>query len=101
SESDPVEEAVRRDALQRGAVQLTQQMGEMLAGQVGDRGVVFLSGAGGSAQHRRNRLIEIAERAAKLARRDFGFSLHFGAAAAPGSQPLSRGYSAALAAAEA
>jgi AraC-like DNA-binding protein len=98
---DPVDEAVRREELQRAAVKLTQQMGEMLAGQVGDRGVVFLSGASGSAQRKHQRLLEIAERSAKMARRDFGFSLHFGAATAPGSQPLSRGYLAALAAAEA
>jgi len=100
-EDDLVREAVRREGLQRAAVTLTQQMGEMLAGQVGDRGIVFLSGASGSAQHKRQRLFQIAERAAKLARKDFGFALHFGGASAPGSQPLSRGYLAALAAAEA
>jgi len=100
-DDDRVDEAVRREGLQRAAVTLTRQMGEMLAGQVGDRGIVFLSGTSGSAQRRRQRLFEIAERATTLARRDFGFSLHFGAASAPGSQPLSRGYLAALAAAEA
>jgi AraC-like DNA-binding protein len=99
-DGDPVDEAVRREAFQRSAVELTQQMGEMLTGKVGDRGVVFLSGAGGSASHRRRRLLEIAERATKVGRRDFGLALHFGAASAPGSQPLSRAYLAALAAAE-
>jgi AraC-like DNA-binding protein len=98
---DPVDEAVRRVALQRAAVKLTQDTGELLAGQVGDRGVVFLSGAAGSIQRKRDRLLEIAERTIRLARRDFGLALHFGAASAPGSQPLNRAYLSALAAAEA
>jgi AraC-like DNA-binding protein len=98
---DPVDEVVRREALQRSAVKLAQQMGEMLVGKVGDRGVVFLSGSSSSSQAKRSRLLEIADRAAKLGRRDFALALHFGAASAPGSQPLSRAYLAALSAAEA
>src|SRR5204862_8027054 len=41
---DLVDEAVRRHAFQRRAVELARAEGETLAGQIGDHGVVFLSG---------------------------------------------------------
>jgi AraC-like DNA-binding protein len=93
---DPVDEAVRRDAFQRSAVALVRRTGDVLAGQVGDHGVVFLAGCGG----KRATLIDLSERVSGLARRDFGLSLHFGASAAEESVPLIRSYEAALGAAE-
>jgi len=98
--ADPVDQAVRWDAFQRGCVELARRTGDALAGRVGDHGAVFLSGASGSVQRKRQKMLDLAERVERVARRDFGLSLHFGAAAAPGSVPLSRSYQSALAAAE-
>jgi two-component system response regulator YesN len=61
---------------------------------------VLLSAAQGSAARKRDKLVELAERASALARDRFGLTLHFGSASAPGSVPLSRSYQAALGAAE-
>jgi AraC-like DNA-binding protein len=97
---DPVGEAVRRDLLQRRAVHLAASTGDAIAGKVGDHGIVFLSAAAGSAERKRRKLTSLAERAALMARRQFGQQLHFGAAAALGSAPLSHSYQAALGAAE-
>ncbi|HEV8246026.1 MAG TPA: AraC family transcriptional regulator, partial [Polyangiaceae bacterium] len=99
-DSDPVDEAVRRDAFQRRAVDLAWTIGGAIAGRVGDHGVVFLSAATGGAERKCQKLRDLADRAALLARREFGLSLHFGASIAPGAVPLSRSYQAALAAAE-
>ncbi|HEV8245773.1 MAG TPA: helix-turn-helix domain-containing protein [Polyangiaceae bacterium] len=99
-ETDPVDEAVRRDAFQRAAVELARRVGNVIAGQVGDHGIVFLSAATGSAQRKKQKLVELSDRASKLAHR-FGLRLHFGASVAAGSVPLSRSYQAALGAAEA
>jgi AraC-like DNA-binding protein len=96
---DPVEEAVRRDSLQRHAVALAASTGHAIAGRVGDNGVVFLSAAPGSAERKRRKLSTLAEQTARLARQ-FGLQLHFGMAAAIGSVPLSRSYQVALGAAE-
>jgi AraC-like DNA-binding protein len=92
---DPVDEAVRRDAFQRSAVELARRLGDVVAGQVGDHGVVLLFVARGN-----RRLRDLADRASSLARRRFGLSLHFGASVSAESAPLSRTYQAALAAAE-
>jgi AraC-like DNA-binding protein len=100
-ETDPVDDAVRRDALQRGAVMLGRSVGDVIAGQVGDHGIVFLSAASGRRERQRARILDLAHRADALARRRFGMSLHFGASHALGSVPLSRSYQAALGAAEA
>jgi AraC-like DNA-binding protein len=97
---DPVDEAVRRNALQRESVGLARQEGDAIAGQVGDHGVVLLSGAAGSAQRRRRKLDNLVERVADLARRRFSLAMHFGVSAAAESVPLSRAYQAALGAAE-
>ena len=67
---------------------------------MGDHGVVFLSGSSGSAQRKRQKLLDLAERARTLGRQRFGLSLHFGASVAVGSAPLSRSYQTALGAAE-
>jgi AraC-like DNA-binding protein len=97
--ADPVDEAVRRDALQRKAVELARATGWAIAGRVGDHGVVFLSAASGSAQKTKQRLVDLSDRVTGLARR-FGLSLYFGVSAADPSAPLSRSYHAALGAAE-
>jgi len=99
-ELDPVEETVRRDGFQRSAFELARSMGDVISGRVGEHGVVFLSGAKGTAERKRQKLLDLAERARTLARQRFGLSLHFGASVAPGSVPLSRSYQAALEAAE-
>jgi AraC-like DNA-binding protein len=93
SDSDPVDEAVRRNAFQRAAVDLG------VAGQVGDHGVVLLSAPSGPAWKRRRKTAELVERASKLARRGFGLSMHFGTCVAA-EVSLSRGYQTALGAAE-
>ena len=98
-DADPVDEAVRRNALQRESVGLARKAGDVIAGQVGDHGIVLLSGAAGSAQRKRRKLDDLAERVADLAR-PFALSMHFGVSAASESAPLSRSYQAALGAAE-
>jgi AraC-like DNA-binding protein len=97
---DPVEQAIRRDALQRAAVDLARKTGDAIAGRVGANGVVFLSASRGSAQRRKQKLLDLAEHASSLARERFDLNLHFGAAATSRSLPLSRSYQAALGAAE-
>jgi AraC-like DNA-binding protein len=97
---DPVDEAIRRDGFQRGAVELARATGDVIAGRIGDHGVVFLSGCPGSAQRKRQKVRDLAERAAALARRHFRLATHFGASVWSQSIPLSRSYQAALAAAE-
>ena len=97
---DLVDEAVRRYAFQRRAVELARAEGETLAGQIGDHGVVFLSGTSGAPRVRRQHLLRLAERATTLARKSFDLSLHFGLCEAPASEMLSRSYQAALRAAE-
>src|SRR5258708_689232 len=100
-EDDPVDEAVRRDAFQRCAVGLAKRAGEAAAGRVGDHGVVLISGGVGSAARRRRKPFELIERISRVASRDFGLTLHFGAAEGSESVSLSDQYQAALAAAEA
>jgi AraC-like DNA-binding protein len=97
---DPVDEAIRRDRFQRRAVDLGRSVGGAIAGRVGDHGVVFLSAGSGAAASRRQKVVDLMERAHSVARREFGLSLHFGASAAARSAPLSMSYEAALAAAE-
>jgi AraC-like DNA-binding protein len=97
---DPVEETVRRDAFQRNALELARSMDDVISGRVGEHGVVFLSGMKGSGERKKQKLLDLAERARTLARQRFGLSLHFGASIALGSVPLSRSYHAALGAAE-
>jgi hypothetical protein len=99
-ESDPVDEAVRRDALQRRVVELARSTGHTMAGRVGDHGVVFLSAGSAGPERRRQRVLDLAARASEVARRDLGFVLHFGASHASGSVPISHSYQAALSAAE-
>jgi AraC-like DNA-binding protein len=96
---DPVEEAIRRDAFQRSAVALARSVGDAAAGQVGDHGVVFLSGLDASAQKKKQKVLLLANRVSALGRK-FGFSVHFGACPAYATAPLATSYHAALGAAE-
>jgi hypothetical protein len=98
---EPVDELLRGDAFQRACVELARARGEVVAGRVGDRGVVFLSAAKGLALRKRRELRALSERVAALAAHRFGLELHFGAALATPSAPLSRAYEAALGAADA
>jgi AraC-like DNA-binding protein len=98
--ADLIDEALRREAFQRASVYLGREIGDVITGQVGDHGVVFLSAAKGTAARKRQKLADLAERVSDLGRRRFGLSLHFGASVASGAEPLSRSYQAALGAAE-
>jgi AraC-like DNA-binding protein len=91
-DDDPVVELLRRDALQRSCVMLALETGEVVSGRVGDRGVVFVAS-------RAERLLNVADRAARLARR-FGFDLLIGTSTAEASRPLADKYGSALASAE-
>ena len=72
----------------------------MIAGPVGDHGVVFLCAEGGSVRRRRQKMLDLAERASATARRRFRLSVHSGTASASPTTPLSQSYQAALGAAE-
>jgi AraC-like DNA-binding protein len=98
--ADPVDDLIRREAFQRACVELARSVGDVISGQVGDHGVSFLS-PGGTGPRRRQRLLDIGEKAATLARRRYGLSLHLGLGALPGPASLSEHYQAALQAAEA
>ncbi len=76
-EPDPVDDLLRRNALQRACVALSLKMGDVVCGQVGDHGVVFLADYAGSPARTRARLDEVTVRAASAARR-FGLKLHAG-----------------------
>jgi AraC-like DNA-binding protein len=99
SPGDLVDAAILRDAFQREVVHAARAMGGMLAGQVGDHGVVILAGMGAGAGARR-KVLGFAEQIAKRAERQFGFLLHFGVSPVSDSADLSRCYQVALGAAE-
>jgi AraC-like DNA-binding protein len=100
SELDQVDAAVGRDAFQRECVELAKKQVDVIAGRVGDHGVIFLSGMAGSTQRKRQKILDVAERASTLARKRFGLALHFGVASASESTLLSQSYQSALGAAE-
>src|SRR5262249_19085233 len=97
---DPVEWTVLLDAFQRACVELVRRVGEVACGPVRHQGVVFLSSSTGSAQRKRQRIVDLSDKVLRLGQRHFGLSLHFGASGTPGSAPLSRSYRAALGAAQ-
>jgi AraC-like DNA-binding protein len=97
---NPVVDAVQRHAFQRYAAELARSMKDMIAGRVGDHGIVFLLATRRSADEQRGRLSELIDVVSSHARRQFGFSLHFGSSRVTRTLPLSRSYLAALAAAE-
>jgi AraC-like DNA-binding protein len=94
--ADVVDEAIRRNAFQRAAVELARKEGEALSGKVGDHGIVLLTGA---AQAKKRRALALAHKLAAIAGR-FGFSLHVGVSASEGDIPPSRTYQSALGAGE-
>jgi AraC-like DNA-binding protein len=99
SGSDRIDEAVRRDAFRRATVELARTFGDVIAGPVGEHGIVLLSAFRGAAKKKALRLRALAERVSVLGRR-FGLSLHFGADVGTAASPVSRSYQTALAAAE-
>jgi len=98
-ELEPVDEVLGHDAFQRACVGLARTTGKAICGQVGDHGVVFVSGQAGTSQRRRQRLLDLGEKAATLAQ-GFGFRLHLGLSSLPATATLSEHYQAALEAAE-
>jgi len=98
-EGDPIDDRLRRDAFQRACVALARNKGDVVCGQVGEHGVVFLMNDAGSGARLRSKLVDVATRARTTARR-FGLKLHVGMSPKSGSQPLRERYHAALAAAE-
>jgi AraC-like DNA-binding protein len=98
--SDPVDAAIRRDALQRAAVELARAAGNVVAGRVGDNGIVFLSAERGSVAQRKKKLDRLGHAASVLARDKLGLSLHFGSTESAETLPLLARYQASLSAAE-
>jgi AraC-like DNA-binding protein len=99
-ETDPVDEALRRHAFQRACVDLARRRGEVISGRIGDHGVTFLSAESGSSERRRTKLVDLAERAAALAKRKFGLDLYAGLSTLPSGVALSAHYQTALGATE-
>jgi AraC-like DNA-binding protein len=98
-ELDPIDETLRLRAFQRDAAELARKRGNVVCGQVGDRGVALLTAFPGTGPRARAALTDLAARAGERARR-FGFRLHAGLAPAAPPQSLASRYVAALAAAE-
>jgi AraC-like DNA-binding protein len=99
-EPDPLDALIRRDLFQRASVALARSRGETVCGRVGDHGVMFLVPAERSETKTRAKLIQLGERAAAIARREFQLDLHLGIGPVAGDAPLSAIYQAALAAGE-
>jgi AraC-like DNA-binding protein len=98
-ELDPIDEVLRLRAVQRAVADLARQRGNIVCGQVGDRGVTLLVQLSARGARARAALSDLAVRAGERARR-FGFRLHAGLAPAAPEQSLAARYVAALAAAE-
>jgi AraC-like DNA-binding protein len=97
SGTDLVEQAIRRDSLQRAAVGLARETGEAIAGRVGDHGIVFLSSFGAHAERK---IRELAEHVSSVARRRFGLALRCGTSSVPSFAVISQSYHRALGAAQ-
>jgi AraC-like DNA-binding protein len=96
---DQVEEIVRNNALQRAVVSFVRR-DRVLAGCVGDHGVVLMAATTGPERHRTAQLADLAWRVGAWARRKFAVSLHFGTGDAPEQTSLARRYQQSLAAAQ-
>jgi AraC-like DNA-binding protein len=96
---DPVDDLLCRDSFQRACVQMSRELGEVVAGRVGDYGVSFLAASNPEGRHRDRRLSQAAERASRIAQR-FDLRLHAGLSTLPSSAPLAEHYQIALRAAE-
>jgi AraC-like DNA-binding protein len=99
AEADPLDDALRRDALFCACVTLARQRGNVVCGKVGDHGALFLVDDSRPRARTHAALVDLVGRAADLARR-LGLSLHAGIAQRCERAPLSALYRAALAAAE-
>ena len=99
-EADPVDEAVRRYEFQRACVRLARARPDTASAPVGDHGVMFILPAERTEAATRAKLVEIGERAAALARRQFQLRVHVGTSTVAGRVPLPARYQLALAAAE-
>jgi AraC-like DNA-binding protein len=100
SADEGVQHLLKADAFQRECVELARKAGGVLVGQIGAHGVMLLSAPPGSTERRRHKLVEISERVTKIARRSYGFGIHFGLSTLPASVPLYEHYRVALEAAE-
>lgn len=98
--TDPIEELLRRDALQRASVELAYQTGDVLAGQLGNHGVVFLAAHGRTSKGEK-KLLRLSRRVAALASDQWSLTVHFGLSDALEDIPLAVRYPLALGAAEA
>jgi len=96
---DPIEQILRCDALQRASVDLARKIGGVVAGKIGDYGVMFLVDHTAKGARLQRRLIDVAERARVLARR-FGLQAHMGISNPNDDLSLPGRYEAALEAAE-
>jgi len=96
--SDRVDDLLRRHAFQRYCVELARNAGNVLTGKIGDHGVALLGASTVSRERGRRTLVELGERAASIARRRFGLTMHLGVSTL--SAPLPAQYQVALAAAE-
>jgi AraC-like DNA-binding protein len=98
--AEPVDALLRRDAFQRACVGLARATGNVTTGKVGDYGVMFLAPTTRSAARTSQKMLDLADKAATLARRTFRLDLHFGLSTLPPTAPLSEHYETALGAAE-
>ncbi|HEV8247256.1 MAG TPA: AraC family transcriptional regulator [Polyangiaceae bacterium] len=95
--SSALEEIVQRNALQRAVVDFVRR-DKVLAGRVGDHGIVLLAITKGSERQRMAQLGDLGFRVASWARRNFSVTLHFGTGEAPAHSTLATRYRIALAA---
>jgi AraC-like DNA-binding protein len=97
--TDAVDELVQRDGFQKACVELAHNLGNVVTGQIGNHGVMFLLGPESKDSQVRSRFVAIASRAGTLARK-LGFRLHVGTSSGTRGDWLPARYHAALAAAE-
>src|SRR5262249_14731586 len=98
-DNDPLEALLRRHHFQRACAALARKIGGVIAGQVGDQGVVCLTDDAGSETRVRGRLTDLANRVSALARR-LGLKLHVGIAQPTREKSLASRYLAAYGAAQ-
>ncbi len=96
---DPLLERVQLHLFQRASAAMTDRVGSAIVGKAGERGVIVLSAATGSAASKRSHLLDLASRLARRAR-DFGFQLHAGLGPVGGSMSLNERYQLAMGAAQ-
>jgi AraC-like DNA-binding protein len=94
-EADPVGDILRRSLFQRACVELARKYGNLICGQLADRGVFLLAHCSASAPRVDSSLRDIAARTTALARR-FGLKLHAGIGRSTGGAPLHACYESAL-----